>query len=63
VVVGSPVIPRISPARLSRLGYTCRHSPNVTVRDFFTANGTGYLAMSYLDGITLKDYVARKGGR
>lgn len=35
----------------------------VAVRDFFTANGTGYLVMSYLDGMTLRQHVAAQGGR
>ena len=50
-------------AEARTLARLSEHQGIVTVRDFFTANGTGYLAMSYLDGITLKDYVARKGGR
>ncbi len=50
-------------AEVRTLARLSEHQGIVTVRDFFTANGTGYLAMSYLDGITLKDYVARKGGR
>lgn len=35
----------------------------VAVRDFFAANGTGYLVMNYLDGMTLKQHVAAQGGR
>ena len=35
----------------------------VQVRDFFSANGTGYLVMSYLDGKTFKEYLAEHGGR
>jgi serine/threonine protein kinase len=35
----------------------------VTAKDFFRENGTAYLAMSYVDGITLKEYVNRQGGR
>jgi formylglycine-generating enzyme required for sulfatase activity len=50
-------------AEARTLARLSEHPGIVTVRDFFVANGTGYLAMSYLDGLTLKDYVARKGGR
>jgi serine/threonine protein kinase len=39
------------------------HQGIVAVRDFFPAHGTGYLVMSYLEGLTLKDYLARQGGR
>ncbi|MCL2797869.1 MAG: serine/threonine protein kinase [Firmicutes bacterium] len=35
----------------------------VSVRDFFSANCTAYIVMEYLDGISLKKYVQRKGGR
>ena len=35
----------------------------VSVRDFFSANGTAYIVMEYLDGISLKKYMQRKGGR
>jgi len=35
----------------------------VSVRDFFSANGTAYIVMEFLDGISLKKYVQRKGGR
>ncbi|MFZ4789743.1 MAG: SUMF1/EgtB/PvdO family nonheme iron enzyme [Candidatus Competibacteraceae bacterium] len=50
-------------AEARTLARLSEHPGIVTVRDFFVANGTGYLAMSYLDGLTLKDYVAQKGGR
>jgi len=33
----------------------------VGVRDFFRDNDTAYIVMEYLDGITLKEYVRRKG--
>ena len=39
------------------------HPGIVAVRDFFHANGTAYIAMEYVDGLTLKDYVKQKGGR
>lgn len=35
----------------------------VAVRDYFESNGTGYLVMAYLDGITFKSYLAGKGNR
>ena len=35
----------------------------VNVRDFFSANGTAYIVMEYLDGISLKKYMQRKGGK
>lgn len=35
----------------------------VSVRDFFSANGTAYIVMEYLDGISLKKYIQRKGGK
>lgn len=33
----------------------------VTVRDHFEENGTAYIVMNYLRGMTLKEYVKRKG--
>ncbi|MGD9731133.1 MAG: SUMF1/EgtB/PvdO family nonheme iron enzyme [Desulfamplus sp.] len=38
--------------------------PNVVrVRTFFEANGTAYLVMDYYDGMSLENYLIRKGGR
>ena len=34
----------------------------VRVKDFFYENGTAYIVMEYVDGISLKDYVKGKGG-
>ncbi|MDE7464353.1 MAG: protein kinase [Clostridiales bacterium] len=35
----------------------------VNVRDFFSANGTAYIVMEFLDGMSLKKYLQRKGGK
>ena len=35
----------------------------VNVRDFFSANGTAYIVMEYLDGVSLKKYLQRRGGK
>lgn len=35
----------------------------VNVRDFFSANGTAYIVMEFLDGLSLKKYLQRKGGK
>lgn len=46
-----------------RLARFADHPGIAAVRDFFTANQTGYLVMNYLEGMTLQDYLARRGGR
>jgi serine/threonine protein kinase len=35
----------------------------VMVSDFFVENGTAYIVMEYVDGVTLKSYIAQMGGR
>lgn len=37
------------------------HNGVVAVLDFFSANNTAYIVMEFLDGISLKKYVRRKG--
>jgi serine/threonine protein kinase len=39
------------------------HPGIVSVLGFFRANGTGYLVMPYVPGMSLKQYLASKGGR
>ena len=35
----------------------------VQIRNFFLANNTAYIVMEYVEGITLKQYVQKKGGK
>lgn len=39
------------------------HPNIISVRDFFKANGTAYLVMNYLEGITLKEHLLQSGSR
>ena len=49
----------LSEARI--LARFCNEPGVVGVRDFFRENGTAYIVMEYLDGITLKDYITTYG--
>lgn len=39
------------------------HPGVVSVLNFFRDNGTGYLVMSFVEGLTFKEYLERSGGR
>jgi serine/threonine protein kinase len=39
------------------------HANLVSVTDFAEANGTAYLVMSYIDGVSLRQHLANCGGR
>lgn len=46
----------------AKLMAKCNDIPGVVnVRDYFEANGTAYIVMDYLDGITLKNYIQFNG--
>ena len=49
----------LSEARV--LARFCNEPGVVGVRDFFRENGTAYIVMEYLDGITLKDHITTYG--
>ena len=49
----------LSEARV--LARFCNDPGVVGVRDFFQENGTAYIVMEYLDGITLKNYLKKYG--
>lgn len=39
------------------------HPGIISVLDSFKANGTGYIVMEYVNGVTFKGYLAREGGK
>jgi serine/threonine protein kinase len=39
------------------------HPNIVSITDFAEANGTAYLVMAYVEGTSLKEHIAKKGGR
>jgi len=38
------------------------HPNIVTIRDYFEANGTAYMIMNYIEGVTLEQHLRSKGG-
>lgn len=48
----------------ARLVASFDNHPNIVwVKNYFAANGTGYMVMEYLDGITFESFLMRQGGR
>ncbi len=39
------------------------HPSIVSVRDFLKANGTAYIVMNYIEGVTLKDFLQASGNK
>jgi len=39
------------------------HPNVVSARDYFEANGTAYMVMEYIEGVTFKQFLQQKGGR
>jgi serine/threonine protein kinase len=39
------------------------HHNIVSARDYFEANGTAYMVMEYIEGVTFKQFLEQKGGR
>jgi serine/threonine protein kinase len=39
------------------------HTGIVSIRDYFEANGTAYFVMNYVDGLSYKEFLKKKGGR
>ena len=39
------------------------HPNIVSARDYFEANGTAYMVMEYIEGVTFKQFLEQKGGR
>ncbi|MBL8230017.1 MAG: serine/threonine protein kinase [Bryobacterales bacterium] len=48
----------------ARLVASFDNHPNIVwVKNYFAANGTGYMVMEFLDGITFETFLERQGGR